>query len=95
MGNYADKNGFQYCISKIKILINKKTDLGHKHTKGDITDFPASMPPTSHSHDDRYYTEAEINSKLNGKANSSHSHPSSSIEISQSTVDAYKSMGMA
>lgn len=95
MENYADRNGFQYCISKIKMLINKKADIGHKHTKGDITDFPTSMPPTSHSHDDRYYTEAEINSKLDSKANSSHTHPSSNIAISQSTIDAYKSMGMA
>lgn len=27
-----------------------------------------------HSHDDRYYTEAEVDSKLNGKANSTHTH---------------------
>lgn len=33
----------------------------------------------SHSHDDRYYTEAEINSKLDGKANSSHTHTKSQI----------------
>ena len=28
----------------------------------------------SHTHDDRYYTESEMNTKLNGKANSSHTH---------------------
>lgn len=28
----------------------------------------------THTHDDRYYTESEINTKLNGKANSSHTH---------------------
>lgn len=28
----------------------------------------------SHSHDDRYYTESEMDSKLSGKANSNHSH---------------------
>ena len=27
-----------------------------------------------HTHDDRYYTESEMNTKLNGKANSSHTH---------------------
>lgn len=32
----------------------------------------ADLP--SHTHDDRYYTESEVNTKLNGKANSSHSH---------------------
>ena len=29
---------------------------------------------SSHTHDDRYYTESEINTKLNGKANASHTH---------------------
>ena len=29
---------------------------------------------SSHTHDDRYYTESEMNAKLNGKANSSHTH---------------------
>ena len=29
---------------------------------------------SSHTHDDRYYTESEMNTKLNGKANSSHTH---------------------
>ena len=29
---------------------------------------------SSHTPDDRYYTESEMNTKLNGKANSSHTH---------------------
>lgn len=44
----------------------------HTHTKSQITDF-------AHTHDDRYYTESEINTKLNGKANSSHTHTKSQI----------------
>ena len=48
-------------------------------TWSDITGRPSSFPPSSHTHDDRYYTEAEINNKLNGKANSSHSHTKSEI----------------
>lgn len=44
----------------------------HTHTKSQITDF-------AHTHDDRYYTESEIDSKLNGKANSSHTHNKSQI----------------
>ncbi len=34
---------------------------------------------TGHTHDDRYYTESEINTKLNAKANSSHTHTKSQI----------------
>lgn len=44
----------------------------HTHTKSQITDF-------AHTHDDRYYTESEINTKLNAKANSSHTHTKSQI----------------
>ena len=31
---------------------------------------PSTFPPSSHNHDDRYYTESEIDTKLNGKQNS-------------------------
>ena len=44
----------------------------HSHTKSQITDF-------AHTHDDRYYTETEMDSKLSGKANSSHTHTKSQI----------------
>lgn len=35
--------------------------------------------PKSHSHDDRYYTESEMNTKLAGKSNTDHTHNTSSI----------------
>lgn len=50
----------------------KKSNTGHTHTRANITDF-------SHTHDDRYYTESEINIMLNGKANSSHTHSTSQV----------------
>ena len=34
-----------------------------------ITGKPSTYTPSSHTHDDRYYTESEINTKLNNKAN--------------------------
>ena len=40
---------------------------------------PSTYTPSSHTHDDRYYTESEVDSKLNGKANSSHTHTKSQI----------------
>lgn len=36
-------------------------------TKSKISDF-------SHTHDDRYYTESEMDTKLNGKSNTNHTH---------------------
>ena len=44
----------------------------HSHTKSQITDF-------AHTHDDRYYTESEIDTKLSGKAASSHKHAAADI----------------
>lgn len=35
-------------------------------TWGEITGKPSTFTPSSHTHDDRYYTESEINSKLAG-----------------------------
>lgn len=34
---------------------------------GDVTGKPTAFPPEAHNHDDRYYTEAEVNSLLSGK----------------------------
>ena len=39
-----------------------------------ITGKPDTFPPSTHNHDDRYYTETETDDKLAGKANSSHTH---------------------
>lgn len=34
----------------------------------DVTGKPSTYAPSSHTHDDRYYTESEMNTKLNDKA---------------------------
>ena len=39
-----------------------------------IQNKPSSFTPASHTHDDRYYTETEMNAKLNGKSNTGHTH---------------------
>ena len=58
-----------------------------------VTDKPTSFTPASHTHDDRYYTETEMDTKLAGKANSSHTHTKSQItdfptKLSEFTNDA-------
>lgn len=37
---------------------------------GNISGKPSTYAPSSHTHDDRYYTESEMNTKLNAKAES-------------------------
>ena len=52
--------------------ISGKADKIHTHTKSEITDF-------DHTHDDRYYTESEIDTKLSGKSDTGHTHTKSQI----------------
>lgn len=40
---------------------------------------PATFAPSAHNHNDLYYTEAEVDGKLSGKANSSHKHGAGDI----------------
>lgn len=42
-----------------------------KPTWNDVSDKPASYNPSEHNHDDRYYTETEVNNLLNNKVNTS------------------------
>ena len=44
-----------------------------------IADVPSTFAPSSHNHDDRYYTETETDSLLAAKAASSHNHSASEI----------------
>lgn len=41
-----------------------KSDTGHTHAYSTIAGKPATFPPSTHNHDDRYYTESEVNTKL-------------------------------
>ena len=64
----------------------------HSHSIANVTGLQTALDgksATSHTHDDRYYTEAEINTKLAGKANSSHTHGSGDI----TSLDASKLTG--
>lgn len=56
--------------------------VGHGHAISGITGLQTALDGKSaagHTHDDRYYTETEMNTKLAGKANSSHSHGAGDI----------------
>ncbi|RHP47081.1 hypothetical protein [Clostridium sp. AF32-12BH] len=46
------------------VIGSNKADINHSHAWSTITGKPSSFTPVSHTHDDRYYTETEINNKL-------------------------------
>lgn len=52
---------------------------------------------SSHTHDDRYYTESEMNTKLSGKADSSHTHGAATTSTNgfMSSADKTKLNGIA
>jgi hypothetical protein len=49
-----------------------------------------ARPPTAHNHDDRYYTESEVDSKLADKANVSHHHDSEYADINHNHSGTYE-----
>lgn len=73
----------------VNSALNGKSNTGHEHTSDEIhyaydqnvsvTTILENKAPKHHTHDDRYYTEAEIDEKLNGKADSNHRHNDVSI----------------
>lgn len=83
----SSKNPVQNKV--VNSALNGKSNTGHEHTSDEIhyaydqnvsvTTILENKAPKQHTHDDRYYTEAEIDEKLNGKADSNHRHNDVSI----------------
>lgn len=100
--NYDDR---YYTEAEIDQKLQGLPTAGHKHTKSDITDFPAlgtaaaknvgDFAESSHTHDDRYYTESEMNTKLNGKANSSHTHNYAGSDSAGGTANSVNGLTFA
>ena len=60
----------------IKANLTGNSDTATKATQdSDGNQINTTYSKVGHTHDDRYYTETEVNNLLNGKANSSHTHP--------------------
>lgn len=85
------KNGAM--VSPI-VLIDSLRNLDGTKYKDTVTAALNGKASSNHTHDDRYYTESEIDSKvsslnsaINGKANTSHSHFSVTSSYSMSWVD--------
>lgn len=65
-------------------VLSNQTDLQNAlNAKSDV----------GHIHDDRYYTEAEVNSLLSGKANTAHSHVIGDVSGLQAALDGKQAAG--
>lgn len=77
--------------------VNKRTTIStllskqHGHAISDVTGLQTALDgksATSHTHDDRYYTETETDTLLGGKSATGHTHTASNITDFQTTVSA-------
>ncbi|MAB58247.1 MAG: hypothetical protein CL524_11945 [Aequorivita sp.] len=55
-----------------------------------IADVPSTFAPSSHNHDDRYYTESETDTLLATKATSGHNHDTAYLGITAKAADSDK-----
>lgn len=69
--------------------------VGDKKVSEQITAAIANKSDSGHSHDDKYYTESEIDSKLSGKSDTGHTHSAyvnqnafSSVVVGSTTIAA-------
>ena len=101
--------GHTHAISDVESLQNSlnakvptSRTVNGKTLAEDVVLLPSDIgaATSSHTHDDRYYTENEIDTKINGindaisgKANSSHTHAISDVTNLQSTLDGKADSG--
>ncbi len=75
-GKQLSTNDFTNVLKDKLDSLNSSTFSG---SYTDLTNIPTTFAPSAHSHNDLYYTEAEIISLLAAKANTSHTHVKANI----------------
>ena len=80
----ADTDGFMSAEDKAKLDGLEQVDTSVFVTKEDAD---AAYAAITHNHDDRYYTESEVDSKLADKANATHTHAIGDVSNLQETIE--------
>jgi hypothetical protein len=84
---YLTLNGLSYFTNKIKSAVadalDGKSDVGHTHTKSDITDLPSGLTvdTTLDGTSSNAIANSAVKNALDGKSNSTHSHALESLSI--------------
>lgn len=71
VGYYDASYQFARCFQAEKKNVKWETIFNSKNARIEwdwLLNKPSAYPPSGHTHDERYYTEAEVDSKLSGKA---------------------------
>ena len=90
--------GHDHTISNITGLqdsLDSKALKEHNHAISEVTGLQAELDgksSTTHTHDNRYYTESEIDTKLNAKSNTGHAHAASDITSGTLSADRLPSI---
>ena len=80
----ADTDGFMSAEDKAKLDGLEEIDTSVFVTKEDAD---AAYAAIEHNHNDRYYTESEVDSKLADKANATHTHAIGDVSNLQETIE--------
>lgn len=77
-------------ISGLQDSLDNKAVKEHSHAISDVTGLQGKLDSKAskeHDHDDRYYTESEMDTKLNAKSNTGHGHAASDITSGTLSAD--------
>lgn len=77
--NITSGDSLAVALGKISKMYADLKNVAWSGSYADLSAKPSSFPPSSHTHDDRYYTESEMNTKLNAKANANHAHTAAQV----------------
>src|SRR5690606_25169574 len=75
----------------IRDVEDGKSDVGHGHAISDVSGLESALEgkaSTSHTHDDRYYTETETDSLLSAKSDNDHTHAIEDVAGLQDAIAA-------
>ena len=82
-------------VTGLQTALDGKASVSHNHDAdyADIAhDHDADYAPLSHNHNDLYYTEAEVDTALAGKANTSHAHTIADTTGLQAALDGKQTL---